>query len=546
MNQEGDISPSFTFCALPNEIVGAICSQLPNGDIKSLRLACRYLKDISHLRFDRVFISANPCNIEVLLAIANHEVFRHSVKEIIWDDAILKDFPRYREFTWEGVVYKTPIQGYDWPCGYSADEHDPDDIAANEDQEWIPRGFTRQCKESLFDIESRLIAKNRYQGDNEQQRQIDNLMRSRDSLAYWRILLEQQKEVLESGADEAAFRYAVQRFPRLSKVTVTPVTHGLLFMPFYQTPMIRAFPPGFVYPIPHGWWSNENHDGRDGYPEGWENEKERKQWRGLCIVLKVLADYAETLQVSELALDSHKLPTGIDYTFFKTPNADYDNLCKIVEQPGFKSIALPIITGYVSDYNPDDFEFYRHGRISGLLARAPDLESFIYQTDYGHEPGAAEDEEMFVSLSDIFPIDMWSTGKLKHFGLHGILVAQDDLVSFLAKLASTVQSVDLSFLAMVDGNDYAGLLTDIRDKLDWRRRPKSQRIQVTISVTSVNVPHKGRYINLDKEVQEYTYGDGPSPFCVKEGSTSLFIPFGTGVVRDAFDTSFRRTYNKYG
>ncbi|KAI1071054.1 hypothetical protein LB507_011497 [Fusarium sp. FIESC RH6] len=546
MTQQGDTSLSSTFHALPNEIVGAICSQLSNRDIKSLRLTCRLLKDISHLRFDRVFISANPRNIEVLLAIANHEIFRHSVREIIWDDAVLKDFPRFKEFTWDGVVYNNPIQDYDGPCGYSADEYDPDDIAAKEDQEWIPRGFTKQCKESLFEIESRLVGKYKYQGDNEQQRQIDNLMRSRDSLAYWKFLLKQQKEMLKCGADEAAFRYAVQRFPRLTKVTVTPLAHGLLFMPIYQTPMIRAFPTGFVYPIPHGWWSNETHDGRDGYPEGWENEKERKQWRGLCIVLKVLADCAETLQVSELALDSHKLPTGIDYTFFKMPNADYDNLCKIVEQPGFKSIALPLITGYVSDYNPDDFEFYRHGRISGLLARAPDLESFIYQTDYNHEPGAAEDEEIFVSLSDIFPIDMWSTGKLKHFGLHGILVAQDDLVSFLAKLPSTVQSVDLSFLAMVDGDDYAGLLTDIRDKLDWRRRPKSQRIQVTISVTSVNVPHEGRYINLDKEVQEYIYGDGPSPFCVEEGFTSLYIPFGTGVVRDAFDISFRRTYKGYG
>jgi len=546
MTQPGDTSLSSTFQGLPNEIVGAICSHLSNGDIKSLRLTCRFLRDITHLSFDRVFISANPRNIEVLLAITNHDVFRHGVREIVWDDAVLKDFPRFREFIWVGVVYKNPIQNYDGPCGYSADEHNPDDIAANEDQEWIPRGFTKQCKESLFEIKSRLVGKNKYQGDNEQQRQIDNLMRSRDSLAYWKILLKQQKEVLESEADEAAFRYAVQRFPRLTKVTVTPLAHGFLFMPLYQTPMIRAFPPGFVYPIPHGWWSNETHDGRDGYPKGWENEKERKQWRGFCIVLKVLADYAETLQVSELALDNHKLPTGIDYTFFKTPNADYDNLCKIVEQPGFKSIALPVITGYVSDCDPDDFEFYRHGRISGLLASAPDLERFDYQTDYSHSPGAAEDEEIFVSLFDIFPIDMWSTGKLKHFGLHGILVTQDDLISFLAKLPPTLESVDLGFLAMADDEDYAGLLTDMRDKLDWRHRPNGQRIQIRFSVASVNVPDDGRYICLDKEVQEYIYGDGPLPFYVKEGSTSLFIPFGTGIVLDEFDASFKRTYNGYG
>jgi hypothetical protein len=254
MVQPGDITLSTGFQAFPSELVGAICDLLSNCDIKSLRLTCRYLRYKSPLRFDRVFISANPRNIEVLLAIANHDVFRHRVKEIIWDDAVLKSIP----------------DNSDGPCGYSADENDPDDYAANEDKEWISRDFTRICKESIFLTNSRLIEKNKYQGDNEQQRQFDKLMPSRDSLAYWNFLLQQQEEVLESGADETAFRYAVQRFPRLSKVTITPATHGFLMMPLYQTPMIRAFPSGFVYPIPRGWPSDERlgYDRPDGYPEG--------------------------------------------------------------------------------------------------------------------------------------------------------------------------------------------------------------------------------------------------------------------------------------
>ncbi|CAG7558820.1 unnamed protein product [Fusarium equiseti] len=531
MTQLSDTSLSSTFQGLPNEIIGAICSQLPNGDIKSLRLTCRLLRDISYLNFDRVFISANPRNVEVLLAIASHDVFRHRVKEIIWDDAVLKDVAN---------------KDNDGPSGYSSGDSDSEDDAANEDKEIMSRDLTYHLRDTVGSANGRLrdiCISNAYHSDNKQHRQVEKLMRSRDSLAYWNFLLEQQAEVLESGADEAAFRYAVQRFPRLTKVTVTPATHGFLFMPLYQTPMIRAFPYGFVYPLPRGWPSDESLvlDYSDGFPDGWENEEERKQWRGVCIVSKALADFAETLQISELALDSHKLPTGIDYTIFKRPNADYDNLCKIVKQPGFKSITVSLITGYISDREPEDFDFYRNGMISKLLARAPELESFVYQTDYSHCPGAAEEEEIFVSLSDIFPIDMWSTGKLKHFGLHGILVTQDDLISFLAKLPPTLESVNLSFLAMAGDENYAGLLTDMRDKLNWRHRPSGRRIQIHFSPQPRNISYDGRYLSLDKEVQDYIYEDGPMPFQFVERSTRPFLPPGTGIALDEFDPDFKRT-----
>jgi hypothetical protein len=241
-------------------------------------------------------------------------------------------------------------------------------------------------------------------------------------------------------------------------------------------------------------------------------------------------------------MDSHKLPTGIDYTFFEKPNAEYDNLCKIVEQPGFNSITLSLITGYFTDFDAEDWDFYQDGRISSLLARAPDLEKFIFQTDYSNSSG--DNSMQDVSLLDIFPIDKWSIGTLKHFGLFGMQVTQDDLISFLTKLPSTLQSVELSFLSMAEGDDYAGLLTDIRDKLGWRQRPSGQRIQVSISVTTLNIPNDGRYICLDKEVQEYIYGDGPSPFHFPEGYSESFVPFGTGIVQDEFDPSFKIPYGK--
>ncbi|TGO49073.1 hypothetical protein BOTNAR_0445g00030 [Botryotinia narcissicola] len=71
------------------ELLTAIVSYLPNPDLKSLRLTCRALGGIVPLYFDRVFLSANPRNIEVARTVADDEKFRKGVKEIIWDDALL-------------------------------------------------------------------------------------------------------------------------------------------------------------------------------------------------------------------------------------------------------------------------------------------------------------------------------------------------------------------------------------------------------------------------------------------------------------------------
>ncbi|CAJ0555495.1 Ff.00g055600.m01.CDS01 [Fusarium sp. VM40] len=528
MGLSDDERASTAFQTLPNELVGAICTLLYNRDIKSLRLTCRALGNKSPLRFDRVFISPNPRNVEVLLAVANHDVFRHRVKEIVWDDAVLM---------------RIPSSDGDGPCGYSADENDPDDYAANEDKEWISRDFVHLCKENISLTKARLHEKNKYQGENEVQKQVDNLMPSRDSLAHYTDLFHQQREVLLSGADEEAFRYAVQRFPQLTKVTVTPAAHGFLFMPLYKTPMIRAFPPGFVYPIPRTWPSDETlgYGSPESCPEGWENDDERRQWRGFCIVSKVLASCAETLQITELVVDNHKLPTGIDYTLFDEPNAEYDSLCKIVARPGFRRLVLSLTTGHRLNFDAEDWSIYQNGRISSLLAKVTDLEEVILNTNYGLNSWSCPMEDS-VSLFDIFPIENLSRGKLRHFGLSGIQVTQDDLVSFLSKLPSTLESVNLSFLSMVEGHgNHATLLADLRDKLDWRHRPASQRIKVSISMT-LNQFHKGRYVCLDREVQEYIYGDGPPPFIVREGKIDAHFAYGTGIIYDEFDPDFAIPY----
>ncbi|KAK1245474.1 hypothetical protein MKX08_005103 [Trichoderma sp. CBMAI-0020] len=73
---------------LPPELIGNLVSLLDNRSIKSLRLTCRHFSAIK-LRISRVFLSANPLNIRVLRSIADHDVYRQGITELIYDDARL-------------------------------------------------------------------------------------------------------------------------------------------------------------------------------------------------------------------------------------------------------------------------------------------------------------------------------------------------------------------------------------------------------------------------------------------------------------------------
>ncbi|RYC84616.1 hypothetical protein BFJ63_vAg12546 [Fusarium oxysporum f. sp. narcissi] len=154
-------------------------------------------------------------------------------------------------------------------------------------------------------------------------------------------------------------------------------------------------------------------------------------------------------RISELVLDNHYLPTGINPFIFTSCDDDYNKLCKIVEKPGFNRFVLSLITGWIRDDGEyEDWGFYRNGSIRKFLAKASDLEEMVFKIDYNLGDGSLVGMRDYVSLFDLFPLDAWP--KLRHFGLVGMQVTQENLISFLRQLPSTVRSIDLSFLAILE------------------------------------------------------------------------------------------------
>jgi hypothetical protein len=109
-----------------------------------------------------------------------------------------------------------------------------------------------------------------------------------DSWGYYQKLLEQQEEVLASRADADALRYALERFPLIRRIIITPAAYGKLDAPLYEMPVTRSFSESFNYPIPRSWPFHDLGVGPYVAPP-WNDETAKKQWRGFCIVTNELA-----------------------------------------------------------------------------------------------------------------------------------------------------------------------------------------------------------------------------------------------------------------
>ncbi|KAM0174026.1 hypothetical protein ACHAPF_006368 [Botrytis cinerea] len=470
------------------ELLTAIVSYLPNPDLKSLRLTYKALGEEVLLRFDRVFLSANPQNIEVARAIADNEKFRKGVQEIIWDDALLvHELARPNE----------AIRMLEEP---PRPEDDP------------PTWFVRACKNNIENLKN-------LKRDKKRPKTREFLPFS-ESWNYYETLLEQQEEVLESGADIDALKYVLERFQSLQKITITPAAHGSLDRPLYETPMIKSFPKGFNYPIPRGWPSSGPLEIYILPP--WNDKTAKKQWRGFCIITNVLAGRNDH-HILELIIDVRELETGLSCRIFDEPCEEYNNLVHLIQQPGFRRIDLALLAD--GQYY-DDWSSFRSGHLKRMFEAAPDLEhvSLRIAADYGQI--YPDFEQNRIPLQTIFPVDRWR--KLQYFGLSNSIVDGPDLLSLLGALPTTLRFVELSFLEFVgDRGNYRDIFHDIRDTLDWRGRAADERPKLIIHVHGSSMRHTPmRYQCVDDQANGFIYGDKENPFGARLNGNALIQKMG--------------------
>ena len=507
-----------TLTGLPIEILQSVLSSLPNRDIKNIRLVCRSLGNVASLRLHRVFLSPHPRDIHVFKAIAKHDVFRERVVEIIYDDA---RFPRDGQFAHDHFAFMFADEDVLAPKGV------PDLYARiyNEHVEGL-----KLCKGRFVERPDHIaVAK-----------QLQSRMSALQSYRQYQKVVKEQEKVLSTLGDIKALEYGLKRFTNLKRITITPVAHGLPFRPIYETPMIRNFPYGFIYPIPRCWPEAAEHD---NWPiaRSWDIEEERNKWRGACILLQTFAKHPH--HVTELIIDVNQLLSGLSCRIFDAPNQEYENFVSLLQAPNFSRLDLSL---YVSGQEEEEWHAYRSGHLRYALSQAKNLQHVSLATSLVIPNCVAKPQlhntdgsEHFTPLRDIFPLDQWR--HLRHFGLSRFIVTQDDLVEFLLEMPPTLRSVDLSFLCFLrhGGGDYRGLLGDIKTKLKWHERRDSERVRITIYI-DLNPAGAGHSIDISRETEDFVYHNGSNPFT--RSGNRISRSAGVGIQRYSFIPENDRPY----
>lgn len=509
---------------LPAELYQKIVSYLKKDSVKHLRVTCWTLNKITPFIIDRVFISANSLNIQVFRAIADSETFRHNVTEIIWDDARLSTGPEDLE---EQTKFFLTAGG------------DPDKIVTNNGCPFWFKARRQDTNYTMFHGTVDPSAPN---------------LSVEESWDYYKNLLQDQHQILQTNADIEAFKYGLRRFPNLKRVTVTPSTHGNIGQPMYQTPMIRAFPRRFDYPLPkewpfttlechreaYAWIPDEDPDDiieslEDFYncnPEGY-----RDKWRGFRVVLRTLVECGRDHNITELVIGGTEILTGVNCRLFEQPCQEYDDLVTILQRPGFRRLDLDLFTGLEGMHN---WKSFRSGLLRKTISEAKDLRHISIRTTTEIFCGELMPFSVHLDpnapggpfpLRAVFPIRCWPN--LEHFGMSNIQVTLADVLSFLAALPYSTRSVGLGQLAWAnEGEDDHALLNEMRNKLDWRSRPAGERPRLRMfGPITGNGVSGGSYIEMDDAVHSFLYGDGDNPY--KRYGDGIFIE--GGIQKNVFD-----------
>ncbi|KFY31256.1 hypothetical protein V493_01264 [Pseudogymnoascus sp. VKM F-4281 (FW-2241)] len=326
-NSETTESPSHIspMLRLPPEIIKTIVDQVPNSTIKTLRLTCRFYLEAVALRLDRVFISANPRNVEVFTAIANHEAFRAKITEIIWDDALLYVRP----------VPRNAVEAY-----YGLDDGYQD--YAEESDECDKNGIN-------------------WRGNVPGAQQACEQMPMEGAWAYYQQLVQQQRDVLDSNTHIIALEKHIGSFPALQRIAITPAAHGWIYNPLYETPMIRSFPRGFNYYIPRTWPVHDR-----SMPECDDWNEDGSDWQGFRTVTRVLAEGRDFGRVVDLRIDVHELETGLNSRVFEKENRTLSDFEAVLARPDFAHLQLDLMV----DQHYTQADVFRSGLLKRALARA--------------------------------------------------------------------------------------------------------------------------------------------------------------------------------
>lgn len=248
------MAESSSLSLLPNEVLSVIVNCMSNAEIKTFRATSRQFNFVATpaLRFDRIYLSPAKRNIIVFNAIVTHDLFRESVFEIVYDDALLVQ--AYEEES--RAAYDILDSEYFYDMDFSphpADFLDECSPTYGSDASSAYSYLSELIKDASNDPEEWYRQKHREMFPFDQRPYIS----LQDSCSLYRQLYREQVAIIEDNADLEALQRAIALLPNLKRVTITPETYYPDWtISRHHTPLMGSFPPGFRMPRQRVWSGN--------------------------------------------------------------------------------------------------------------------------------------------------------------------------------------------------------------------------------------------------------------------------------------------------
>jgi hypothetical protein len=502
------------------------CVFLSQLDLKRLRLASWQLAEKVELRIDRVFISPNRANLRCLEAILDHPRYRLQVEEILYDVSQLEEFPTLKSFE-DAILLqeaaarrKVHVLLEDSLFDDDRDENpqDPDSRMLDHDDLFSDGQLTDTAKTLLLRLDNQvardIIAKNAA------------TMSVEDSYNLYQKLYQDEQEIMKRTLDVMTLHRALAELPNLKRITLSShVWNTGNTAPSYDTPFLRALPPGFRKPWVWPWlaYRPEAHHVWKNHADKTMKKSIKKrlqfEWRAYSVMMSSLLAVPHP-GIEAIIVDAEDGGgAGINHQLFAAPNTEYETTVEACQALRLKTFKLAINSyGAASEGN----QYLSSGLLKNLFSAMQHLEHLEFDSR-----SVMSDVQLRGMLRPTEVFSEATLRRLRRLTLRHMHILKRDIFGLFEKLENTelveLESVvwDPSFWAMViDLQEHVSTAT-CRPRFTWTGYC---RIAMRPDIT-------GRFL-LDDDLNNFLYNDGECPI---RGKPIYFMRSGFGWFSDHRD-----------
>ncbi|CAN9249764.1 unnamed protein product [Alternaria alternata] len=439
-----------TITDLPAELLEIVCEHISKLDIKRLRLVSKHFASSVYLRIDRIYVSPNRANLDYLHQILAHPTYPGRVREIVWDDALLKEYS-----TLEGFRAAIIADERETTRAIERRLEEAMEIYGDSDPDYRPLEMEDLLQDGrLTEAAKEILLRYDDQFSRDVLARNATMMSIEDSYALYQELYRQEQELVEQQIDAMALHQALNGFPNESEDM------------FAQWHPSAANPPKNAKPLP-------------------------AEHRNYGVVVSAILAMPDS-HIEEFIVESEHQARSYYHCFLTETSQNYRLTKQMFQRTRLKRLKM-IFTP------PNDYLMSPEG-LNNLKSLLVELQYLEYLDLGFNDSRSGRSWRFFLRFN---PIPEAMRSRLRCLTLRNVKLSEEDLRDMFTT-SPNLQNVTLHdcFQRMRPGCNWPWLFKQLRDYYHG---------EVNVSKPSFTVlaPLSRQYSQLvNEEVDDFLYGDG--------------------------------------